>query len=297
MLKDASPKKMSTPNSNSIFDMVDRNAWTGATHTRRRKFRRLISLSYHSSFLLGRWFPNAIPLVYVVGYPKSGTSWVGQLIADYLQLPFPQHSIFPIGFPAVIQGHQSIDSKFPAGVYAVRDGRDVVISGFHHLKSQFLAGGGSSKHRKYYKSIDLEAPLVELLPSFIEHSVKHPWACKYHWGDHVKAYFKASNSKVEMVHYEKLLADPAATLTELIEKLSNAEADIERVRDTVNRYSFARQSGGKEQKDSYFRKGKKGDWRNHFDRNSAELFQKHFGEALVLAGYEADGSWVQEVTG
>ncbi len=295
MLKDTTSKKMNEAKPNPIFDMVDRNAWTGATHTRRRKFRRLISLSYHSSFLLGRWFPNAIPLVYVVGYPKSGTSWVGQLVADYLQLPFPQHSIFPIGFPAVIQGHQSIDAKFPSGVYAVRDGRDVVISGFHHLKSQYLAGGGSSKHRKYYESIDLESSVSQLLPSFIEHSVKHPWACKYHWGDHVKAYFDADNPNVEMVHYEKLLANPAETLTRLIEKLSGGEAQSEKVLDTVNRYSFARQSSGGDEKNSYFRKGKKGDWRNHFDGESARLFEKHFGEALILAGYEQDSKWVDEL--
>jgi hypothetical protein len=90
------------------------------------------------------------------------------------------------------------------------------------------------------------------------------------------------------------LADPAGVLTNLIQQLSGNPADADKVNETINRFSFSRQSTG-DSKDSYLRKGQKGDWRNHFDLESANLFEKHYGDALILAGYEPDSSWVKDV--
>lgn len=274
--------------------MADRNAWKGENHTRRRKFRRMISLSSHISFRLGRWFPNSIPLVYVVGYPKSGTSWAAQMVADYFQLPFPQHAIFPIGFPAIFQGHQSIDRKYPNGVYTIRDGRDVMVSGFFHLKSQYLAKGGSGTHKKFFQRINLDSPASEHLPAFIEHAAQHPFACRLNWGDHITTYFKSANENVHLIRYEELLSDPIAALTAVVEKLTSSAVAPLRISETVERFDFKRQATT-DQKDSYLRKGQKGDWTNHFNRESADVFNRYFGKALVLAGYEPDQSWVNQV--
>ncbi len=281
-------------NPKQVFDLADRTAWDGATHGRRRKFRRMISLAYLVSFRLGRWFPNAIPLVYVVGYPKSGTSWVAQLVADYLRLPFPQHSILPIGCPAVFQGHQRVDRKLPNGVYVVRDGRDVLISGYHHLRGQFLAGGGSRLHRTFFRSIDVEAPVRENLCKFIEHSAKHPFACRQNWGQHVQAYFESSNPNVQLVKYEDLLSDPFDTLSCLFEGLSGQPIDAPRLEDSIERFSFEGQKVSKGE-NAYLRTGRMGDWLNHFDAASAELFHHYYGKALTQAGYESGASWLSKV--
>ena len=53
--------------------------------------------SHHVTWFLGTRFPKSIPLVFVLGYPKSGTTWACQLAADYLQLPFPRYSLLPVG--------------------------------------------------------------------------------------------------------------------------------------------------------------------------------------------------------
>jgi len=287
----------SSPN-NPIFDLADRTNWTGFTHQRRRKYRWMIGASHRLSFALARWFPKALPMVFVVGYPKSATTWASQLVADYLRLPFPQHSILPVGCSAVLQGHQSVSKSFPTAVYVVRDGRDVLISGFHHLKNQVDAGGGAKIHRKYFKSIDLSRPLTELLPSFIEHCARHPVACKENWGDHVRTYFDSKNDRVQIVKYEELLANPTETLTELMRRLSKEETiDESRIAEAVERYSFGRQTAkatADDSKTSYLRSGKSGGWRDKFDKASAKIFDKHFGDALVLAGYEVDSSWTDQ---
>ena len=53
-----------------------------------------------------------------------------QLVAHYLQLPFPRHSLLPVGFPAVVHGHQRVWKSYPRGVYLLRDGRDAVVSAY-----------------------------------------------------------------------------------------------------------------------------------------------------------------------
>ena len=102
----------------------------------------------------------------------------------------------------------------------------------------------------------------------------------------------------DRLRYEDLLADSEAALTNVMNSLSSEEVDPRRISESVDRYSFARQTGrdtGKENKGSYLRKGQSGDWKNHFSREAAECFEKHFGQALVQAGYETDSSWVNEV--
>ena len=258
----------------------------------------MIAVSHHVTFFLGKRFPNAVPLIYVLGYPKSGTSWACQLISDYLRLPFPQHTIFPVGCPAVVHGHDLPSLKFPRGVFVIRDGRDVMVSSFHHLKSQFENGGGKKKQRAFFRSVDADAPVREALPAFIKHCARHPFAAKGNWGEHFHA-FQKTKGNLAMVRYEDLLEDTEQALTTLIDSLTTEPVNLERIKETVARYSFAAQSGrdkGKEQSGSYLRKGESGDWRNHFSRAAAEMFDSHFGTALIEAGYEPDNSWVGSIS-
>ena len=90
--------------------------------------RKVIKASHHLSYYIAKWFPRAVPCVCVLGYPRSGTVWASQMIADYLQLPYPILSLFPIGCPAIFHGHQRVERNGPRTVYVMRDGRDALVS-------------------------------------------------------------------------------------------------------------------------------------------------------------------------
>jgi hypothetical protein len=67
------------------------------------------------------------------------------------------------------------------------------------------------------------------------------------------------------------------------------------LKNIVEKYSFENQSKrkrGVENRKSFLRKGIAGDWKNYFNKEAREIFYHYGGNALILAGYEKDDSWV-----
>jgi hypothetical protein len=70
---------------------------------------------------------------------------------------------------------------------------------------------------------------------------------------------------------------------------------VSRFKKLMKARSFEQLTGGrekgKENPRSHYRKGKPGDWKNHFNKEHKTYFKKHFGELLVKLGYEQDMNW------
>jgi len=252
-------------------NLANRVNWDGHSQARVRKYRRLISLSKRCSIFFGKNFPNAFPLLFVLGHPKSGTTWMCQLLADYLRLPFPQHSIMPLGCAAVLHSFEAPSKKYRNGVYMVRDGRDSAVSTYFHTRGRLLAGGKEKYYRKLFDGLDIDAEPRENMATFLDRLFKYPtggWMKLPSWGSHVKSYFDHASENLHLARYEDLLIDGKATLATIIERLTGDSADDDRIAETIQRYSFKNQSGrkpGQENRGSYLRKGQAGDWKNHFD--------------------------------
>lgn len=257
---------------------------------------RLRTLSHRITWVLGTRFPRSIPLVFVVGYPKSGTTWVCQLAADYLQLPFPRYSLLPIGCAAVVHGHELVRKNYPRCIYSARDGRDVMASLYFFL-SRHLPDGPlnrlSARDQALFPGMkDKNDTRANFLP-FLERQLRHPHASHHPWGDHVRSFFDVKNPNAVMIRYEDLLADGPSSLASAMARLTGQEPDLDRARAAIDKFSFARQARRKkEDRSSFLRKGEAGDWVNHFTPEAAELFDRVCGDALIRAGYEPDRGWV-----
>ena len=72
--------------------------------------------------------------VLLIEYPKSGGTWLGQLVSEYLQIPFPSHKM-PSLNKSLYLGHylpRGWIKKNKKIIFLVRDGRDVLISLYFH---------------------------------------------------------------------------------------------------------------------------------------------------------------------
>lgn len=263
-------------------------------------------LAKTATHVVGRYWGEHFPLYYVSEYPKSGGTWLAQMVADYLQIPFPRYSVFPIGCEAVVLNHWRYDHRLRRVIYLYRDGRDVMTSLFFHRLR--IAREPSHPASRRIRS-DLAAvfgPDFEdrdtgtLLARFIDQEFRNPrLGSRVNWSTHVSEWGAAeARAHIAYASYENLLTDTQGELARLIGDITTGTAapDAERVEAAVERFSMKAQTGrkpGEEDARHHVRKGIAGDWKNHFTRECAEIFNHHAGDALVALGYEPDSAWVE----
>lgn len=261
---------------------------------------RIGALSHHITWLLGTRCSKSIPLTFVIGYPKSGTSWASQLLSDYLQLPFPRYSILPVTFPAIVHGHRGVWNSYPRAMYVVRDPRDAMVSRyFYSVRRHEERPGGrrSRRFRKLFPGSNLKDDVQQNLPVFIEDLMTRSLTHGMNWAQHVRTYLNRRNDRVGLLRYEKLLDCGPAHLAYALEEMTGEPADVQCVQEAVDRCSFARQSGrkpGQEDRSSFLRNGQAGDWRNHFSREAASVLDRYCGEVMREMGYIDSRDWVKE---
>lgn len=258
-------------------------------------------LSSRLTKTVGKHWGEEFPFYYVMEYPKSGGTWLAQMIADYLQIPRPNRPVFPIGFESVIHGHWSYSPRLRRVFYLVRDGRDVAVSSYFRVIGETELppyAASRSYYRRRFPSLFVEGKdprkdVRELLPHYIREWSTHPGGTRYTWSEHVSMW--AGRPHVLTIRYEDLLEDSAAALARAIPIHSGQPIDSERLLATVEKFTFERQAGrkrGDEVAGAILRKGIAGDWRNYFTREAARSFDEHCGRTLVSLGYEKDSGWI-----
>lgn len=259
----------------------------------------LRTASHHVTVLLATRFPNTFPMTIVTGFPKSGTTWVCQLAADYLQLPFPRYSLLPVGCPAVIHGHMPVRRNLPRGLYVVRDVRDALVSRYFfllRLVPDIPHPPLPRRLRRFFPNLVDKADIRANLPAYLEAEFRRP-LMRPGWPDHVRSFFDTAHPHFALVRYEDLLADGAATLASAISRITGAEPDLEAAELALRKFAFQRQvrTRGGNRPDAFLRRGQAGDWRRHFTPEAARIVQHYCGDMLIAAGYESDDSWVNRL--
>ena len=99
-------------------------------------------------YLLAHTATQYFPLFIVNEYPKSGGTWVGEMLGDILNIPFPRNRL-PILAPSILHGHMMHSWNMSNILIVWRDGRDVLISQYHHylLSDDPLGFNSVKKHR------------------------------------------------------------------------------------------------------------------------------------------------------
>jgi hypothetical protein len=258
---------------------------------------RLLYINYFSKF---------IPTILITEFPKSGGTWLGQLIASYLELPFPRNR-FPKLRPSVFHGHYLPIKKsknLKKILWLVRDGRDVMVSHYFHSliwndKNVLIPNYVNYTRKKM--SFDDYDNVKKNLPEFIKYSFEHVlprsvyftrignWATFNHsWLE----YRKNNQDIVYMVKYESLLENTEKELQRILIDAFDIKPSPEKISHIVNTYAFETQTQrpkGDEDSKSFLRKGISGDWKNNFSEEAEKLFNSYAREMLENIGYEVEG--------
>ena len=235
------------------------------------------------------------PLGYYVlnEYPRSGGTWIAQMLAAALEVPFPKHRI-PGLQPSVVQLHYVRLRRSPRMIVVWRDGRDVMVSWYHNC--MVSAESYNPRHvARMRRDLGNPAPdeVREHLAQFIEYTFTRAVYPRFTWAEFVQKW--AGDPDILHVTYERFHADPAAELRRAVQALTGEDVSLARAQEIAEAHAFRRQSGrdpGQENKASLQRKGIVGDWRNVFDRSACEVFDALAGKELVRLGYEPDREWV-----
>ncbi len=260
-----------------------------------------------ASNLANRWLArhlgDRLGYFLISEYPKSGGTWFGKMAAEVIQIPYPEHSVLPIGCPSVIDNHWRFDRRFRRCWYLCRDGRDIVVSLYFHRMRYIAApetpaGQRFGRHyRRLFGATFDPADVVGNLPRFIEDEYANPkQSFGANWADHVRGWLSpdTDSDRVRVVTYESLLEDPTGVLADAVRWACGEEPDEWVVRMTVEKNSMRRLTGrrpGEEDRGEFIRKGVAGDWKNHFSAEAATIFDQLAGDVLVQLGYEQDRGW------
>ncbi len=230
--------------------------------------------------------------IIIVGYPKSGTTWITRLVAELLQCPVAGFWAEPDNPEIAIEGagrqspyncykshHQYRElSEFTEfndllPIYVARDPRDVALSGSHTLVQQSSASD---------QAIRLKRMIAAVLQGDKD---VHYW-CRVSWKDHVLQYLEQG---VFYLRYEDMLDEPTRESIRLLRYIG-LERNAEQIDSAIEKQSFQAARERFLQRDDrwrahFLRVGTKEQWKSELTPEQLAQFDEALGPMLIRLGY------------
>jgi hypothetical protein len=176
-------------------------------------------------YILVHFFSSCFPLYIVNEYPKSGGSWLAQMLSKALSVPFPRNRL-PMLKSCIMQGHYLSSWNMKNVVVLWRDGRDVLISQYYHSLFKNERGNErgvdiTRKNLKFKDYSDIQKNLPEFM-RYVYEEKKHP---KFSWSDFVNKW--ADNTNVIYVKYEDLRRNTDKEIQRIVYALTGKDIALD----------------------------------------------------------------------
>ncbi|WBB52025.1 sulfotransferase domain-containing protein [Verrucosispora sp. WMMD573] len=168
--------------------------------------------------------------------------------------------------------------------FVIRDPRDIVVSSYFSLRNSHAPMGDIPQARKILQDKSMKEGMLYAINRLSERNLfksLRSWA------------IAKPSDKFRLFRYEALTGERQLDEVDQLMRHCGIVLPPSELADLLDRYSFSRMR--KEQENSgrisHYRKGKAGDWRNHFDDEIYEAFTAATGNLVEILGYPArDGA-------
>lgn len=225
--------------------------------------------------------------IQIIEHERSGGTWLAHILSNCYNIEFITRTtgwLKKRNGIVRLHGRHQYTYNNSKQIYILRDGRDVLTSYYFHLFKRLKI-----KQANYFKDIDdVKINMPQYLSLYFNKKLDN----KNVWHLHVSYWIP--KLKI-VVKYEDLSKNSYETVKNVLMRLYSTHIDEKRLRKIIANHSFekvANRQPGQEKRDRFHRKGIIGDWKNYFNRESAEIFNFYAGKTLIEIGYEKDSSWV-----
>ncbi|TWG95398.1 sulfotransferase domain-containing protein [Mesorhizobium sp. J18] len=227
-------------------------------------------------------------IIVVNEFPKSGGTWISNLISTALELPF-YDNLTPPTRPQILKGHFYNPWTMNRGVLVWRDGRDVMVSWYHHCFHKFkdvpINHRTVDHMRAKYNFADYD-DIRANLPAFLEREMKTPFYPSFTWPQFVERWH--DNRRMVHVRYEDMRSNPNAELAKTIRRLGHdsSESALQAAIDKfdIKKVLVEREKSG-DMSRNFVRAGNVGEWRDIYTDEALQIFEHYGGQALKALGY------------
>ncbi|MBX7268101.1 sulfotransferase domain-containing protein [Micromonospora sp. Llam7] len=229
---------------------------------------------------------------------KTGSQWVKALFSDPVVyrhsglLPYDPRfykgrlNDIPPGRAAlaVFRAHKRFQaiakSDNHRAFFVIRDPRDIVVSSYFSLRNSHAPMGDIPQARKILQEKSMKEGMLYAITRLSERNLfksLRSWAVA------------KPSEKFRLFRYEALTGEQQLDEVDRLMRHCGIAVPLPELADLLDRYSFSKMRKDQETSGriSHYRKGKAGDWRNHFDDEIYEAFTAATGNLVEILGYPA----------
>lgn len=229
--------------------------------------------------------------VFIIGHPKSGNTWLQNLIAGLVYGIDPEYTPYSLvsdlipgekkryyrryQTPMFFRNHNLPALPYKKVVYVIRDGRDVMVSYYHHISA--VLGREVDFH--------LVVRGKEVVPPFF-----------FTWSEHVEVWMENRfDADIIVVKYEDLISDSVHQLRRLCDFLSinrtatflssiaqKASFEIMRRKEEIHGIDNPNWPEDKH----FVRRGEVGSYKDEMPKDVLEIFMESSENTLRKYGYD-----------
>lgn len=236
---------------------------------------------------------SAIAPYYIVNeFPKCGGTWLSQMLALAMDLPFRRNE--PIRYEAAVtHGHFLNPVGLRNVVVLWRDPRDMLVSFYFHCFFIKQHGNGLMvklmRERARFDDFD---DVRANMPSFIQLISDNPLSPRFSWPDFAATWLEQPGT--QQVRYEDMRSDAPSELQRIVVGLTGQELPASRAAAVADALTFekakanaeAEQEAAGEDGIAFVREGSVGGWHKYFSSQANDLLESQgYREPMLRLGY------------